>query len=345
MGTLAHSHSHPHVHGHSHVEKSSHCDATSHDSDHCHAHTHTLHSSGPTNILTSYLTVALQPLYQLPLEPAAFTASLLTSSVSLVSVLLLPFSAALSTLLLPFAVGALLSDLCTHLLPHIYADRAPITPLLLGVALFALLDALLERFTHHDHIHPQHSESTSQSQEPQSIHHHPVHATNARKHAYINLAADALHNFCDGLSIAAAFMVSPSAGIATTIAVILHELPQELADFAVLLRAGFSRSFALFTNFLCACTALLGTLAALRLRNFAANADAIVLPFVAGALLYMTFCTVLPHVVQDISKPSYVDGKQIPAPFLCFCSRVLVAFVSAASGVLLVTLVEQAHVH
>lgn len=356
---LAHSHSHPHVHHshshahhscdqphrHSRAEKSSHCDAASHDHDRSHAHAQELLLSLPIDILASYLTVTLRPLRHLAPEPAAYTASLLTSSVSLVSVLLLPFSAALSTLLLPFAVGALLSDLCTHLLPHIYADKAPITPLLLGVALFALLDAFLERFTHHHHIHPEQTVTISQSQATQNIQHHPAHTTNARKDAYINLAADALHNFCDGLSIAAAFMVSPSAGIATTIAVILHELPQELADFAVLLRAGFSRSFALFTNFVCACTALLGTMAALRLRTFAANADAIVLPFAAGALLYMTFCTVLPHVVQDISKPAYADGKQVPVPFWRFCFRALVAFVSAASGVLLVALVEQTHEH
>ncbi|CAN8069565.1 unnamed protein product [Agarophyton chilense] len=282
---------------------------------------------------------SLEPLHNLPPESAAFTASLIASSVSLVSVLLLPFSASLSNILLPFAAGALLSDLCNHLLPHLYAAAAPVAPLLLGIALFALLDAVLQRFSDHDHSHHLSSEESVISSPPD---HSDLHA---RKDAYINLAADALHNFCDGLSIAAAFLVSSSMGIATTIAVILHEIPQELADFAVLLRAGFSRPIAVFANVICACTALLGTFVALRLRSVSENAHIYILPFAAGALMYMTFCTVLPHVVHDISKPYRIDGKQVQISFPRLCCRALLAFSLASIGVFVVSLVEQAHEH
>ncbi|KAI0567647.1 Zinc/iron permease [Gracilaria domingensis] len=342
----AHSHTHPHAHPHTADDhlSTSHCSHTN-DAHHDQSlHTDKCqftepHTSLLPDLLLTSLRRSLQPLHDLPPETAAFTASLLASSVSLVSVILLPFSASLSKVLLPFAAGALLSDLCNHLLPHLYADSAPIAPLLLGVALFALLDSVLQRFSAHDHDH---NASSTESMTPDA---HHVSDRQSRKDAYINLAADALHNFCDGLSIAAAFLVSSSMGIVTTMAVILHEIPQELADFAVLLRAGFSRPFALFANVVCACTALLGTLVALRLRSFAEDADKYILPFAAGALMYMTFCTVLPHVVLDISRPGHLDGKQVQVSFLQFCFRAIFALGLAGTGVFVVSLVEQAHEH
>lgn len=321
--------------------------------------------------LSESLTHLLSPLHHLSVERAAITASLLTSSVSLVSIILLPFSAVLTTLLLPFAAGALLSDLAYHLLPHLYhmTPSPSAMALLLSVALFTVLDAILRR-TAVSHSHS-HSHSSPTPQPPQSRRSGSQRArgrandsksstvsitipesdpqSNAAVAAYINLAADALHNFCDGLSLAAAFSASSTAGIATTIAIILHELPQELADFALLIRAGFATRRAILANLVCALTALLGTLVALRASSIVQNADAYVLPFAAGALLYLTFSTVIPDVVSDLVSPSakIVSGKRVQTPvsIFRFMLRLFVASLSAAAGVAVVAMVESVHDH
>ena len=74
----------------------------------------------------------------------------------------------------------------------------------------------------------------------------------------LSLLGDTMHNFIDGLIIAASFLVSVRVGISTTLAVIFHEIPQEIGDFAVLLHSGYSRSTAIFFNLISACAALLG---------------------------------------------------------------------------------------
>lgn len=125
----------------------------------------------------------------------------------------------------------------------------------------------------------------------------------------------------------------------------MHEVPQELADYAVLVRAGFSRPFAVFANAVCAATALLGTFVALRVRSITKEADVLILPFAAGALLYMTFCAVLPHVVHDISKPDRVNGKEVRISLARFLQRSVLALLSASTGCFIVALVEQAHEH
>lgn len=348
-------HSHGHDHGHDHSHSPSH-------GGHSHAHRHD--STNPLIPLalrfSDMLKDALQPLHSMPLEKAALTASLLSSSVSLVSIILLPFSSLLTTLLLPFAAGALLSDLVHHLLPHMYASaNSPSSlALLLSVALFTLLDALLRRITLHDthaHSHSAASQSSAQSaatagDAKMGTVQMATAPMTSPVSAYINLAADALHNFCDGLTLAAAFTASRSAGIATTIAVILHELPQELADFALLLRAGFSTTSALLANVVCACTAVLGTWAALRLSAVASDmTQTLVLPFAAGALLYMTFASVLPDVVSDLIAPVHVvcDGVIITRPVSAarFVVRSVVALLAAAAGVTVVAVVEAVHEH
>ena len=78
----------------------------------------------------------------------------------------------------------------------------------------------------------------------------PIISPHAISAAYLNLAADGLHNFCDGLSVGAAYRISHASGAATTLAVLLHEVPQEMCDYMLLLRGGFSRPAALAANLL-----------------------------------------------------------------------------------------------
>jgi zinc and cadmium transporter len=80
---------------------------------------------------------------------------------------------------------------------------------------------------------------------------------------YMNLAADAIHNFTDGLIIGVSYLASVPIGVSTTLAVMFHEIPHELGNFFVLLYAGFSKTQALLLNFLSAVIAILGTLLAL----------------------------------------------------------------------------------
>lgn len=298
-------------HQHHHFSQDDNHLSGSHDH-HAHSHTKALHPliTALTERLAATLRTLLSPLHSPPVEKAALTASLLTSSITLISLPLLPLTPHLHHLL-PFAAGALLSDLTTHVLPQTLSS--PQLPLLLSVLSFALLDAILRRTR-------------------------PIHAT-----AAINLAADALHNFCDGLSLAAAFLVSPAAGVSATAAIILHELPQEIADYALLLRSGFTPFSALLANFLCACTALLGTAFALSLGK--GIAGDFVMPFAAGGLMYLTFSSIIPDVVADIAAPILVDGKPLPVPVWVFVRRILLAAVMACCGVAVIAIVEAAHSH
>lgn len=329
-----HDHSHSH-HSRSHHSNSHHSNSH-HSKDHFHSEPHSYANPflSVTLRLSSHLHQLLSPLNDLPTHKAALTASLLSSSVSLVSVILFPFSSLLSFLLLPFAAGALLSDLTYHLLPHTFsASDHSITPavLLASVAFFAIIDIFIRRLSSHHHHH---SHCADDSKRPTLDKLEQSESINVST-AYINLVADAVHNFCDGLTIAAAFTVSPSAGIATTIATILHELPQELADFALLLRAGFSTWYAILANVICASTALAGTIIALRVSTLLSPvAQQLVMPIASAAMLYLSFASVLPDIVVLLARPAS------PSRFLF---RILVAMLSATFGVVVVASVEAAH--
>eukprot|EP00171_Calliarthron_tuberculosum_P010036 IDg10036t1 len=232
-------------------------------------------------------------------------------------------SSLLGRVLQPFAAGALLSDCALHLLPTIYASDAANAAkyLLFGIAIFFALDCVARRL----------GDAAAGDR-----------CCARRSAAVLNLAADGVHNFADGLAIGAAFVASPAAGASTAIAVMAHELPQEAADFAVLLRAGWSRRAAFVANVACAGTAVVGTALALALDAAAgAAAAARILPVAAGALLYLAFTGVIPDVVSDVTERP--GGK--PLSVLAFLARLVVALASAAVGVALVSAVELLHDH
>ena len=120
--------------------------------------------------------------------------------------------------------------LSSNYCPSLYGSLGNASGLL--VLLGVLLFFMLERFLLWRHAHD--------LERPQQI--KPV--------GYMNLWADAIHNFTDGLIIGASYLASVRIGIATTVAVSLHEIPSEMGDFFVLIYAGFPRSKALFYNFL-----------------------------------------------------------------------------------------------
>ena len=114
----------------------------------------------------------------------------------------------------------------------------------------------------------------------------------------MNLLGDALHNFMDGLIIAGSYLTSIPLGVSTTLAVVLHEIPQEMGDFSVLLKGGFTKSKALLYNFLTALSALLGALLVFIVGNVPSLVDAIV-PFTAGGFIYIATADLIPELHKE----------------------------------------------
>jgi zinc and cadmium transporter len=126
-------------------------------------------------------------------------------------------------------------------------------------------------------------------------HPHPV--------AMMNLIGDGFHNFMDGLLIAASFCSSFSLGVATTLAIAFHEIPQEIGDFGVLIHAGFSKVKALAFNFLSALTAVLGVVVALVLNNQIEGFSQFLVPFTAGGFIYIAGADLIPELKKETNLP------------------------------------------
>src|SRR3989338_7573039 len=149
--------------------------------------------------------------------------------------------------LIGFSAGALIATAFLHILPEALEKTESTLVfyyLILGIVLFFSL----ERFFYWRHCHNGICD---------------VHAF-----TYLNLIGDALHNFIDGMIIAVSFVISVKLGLVTTVAIILHEIPQELGDFGVLVYGGFSRQKALICNFLTALTAMAGALIGYFITDF-----------------------------------------------------------------------------
>jgi zinc transporter 7 len=170
--------------------------------------------------------------------------------------------------------------------------------------------------------------------------------------AYLNLIADATHNFTDGLAIAASFYVSKSIGITTTIAVFFHEIPHEVGDFAILLQSGFSRYQALGSQFVTAVGAFLGTVAGVLIQEAASSAansnppfpaypwffwSDLVLPVTAGGFLYIATVSVIPDLLEtpdDLAK----NGQEPKKSTLIF--QTYLELIAALIGVSLMAIVS-----
>ena len=118
----------------------------------------------------------------------------------------------------------------------------------------------------------------------------------------MNLFGEALHNFIDGLIIGASYLVSVPAGVATTLAVALHEIPQEIGDFGVLIHGGFSKGKALMLNFLSALTAVLGVIVALALSGMIESISLILVPIAAGGFIYIAGSDLIPELHKHSEK-------------------------------------------
>jgi zinc and cadmium transporter len=115
----------------------------------------------------------------------------------------------------------------------------------------------------------------------------------------MNLFGDSIHNFIDGLIIGGSYLVNVSLGVATTLAVIFHEIPQEIGDFGILLYGGFSKSKALFFNFLTAITAIAGVIIALTLGSLLQDMNQYILLFSAGNFIYIAGSDLIPELHKE----------------------------------------------
>ena len=188
--------------------------------------------------------------------------------------------------LVSFAAGALLGDVFIHLLPEISEDTGFTTQVSLNILLGIVISFIMEKVIAWRHCHT------------------PLDKNHVHRFAYMNLIGDALHNLIDGLIIGSSYLVSIPVGIASTIAIILHEIPQEIGDFGVLIHGGFSRKKALLYNFLTALTAIIGTIAALLLSNIVGNMTQFLIPFAAGTFIYIAGADLIPELHKDDSTKS-----------------------------------------
>jgi zinc and cadmium transporter len=179
--------------------------------------------------------------------------------------------------LVAFSTGALLGGAFFHLMPEaLEAMKPPVAfgYLLAGFILFFLIEKLL----HWHHCHEEHCE---------------VHTF-----TYLILFGDGIHNFIDGLVIAASFLVGIRFGIVTTLLILGHELPQELGDFGVLVHGGFSARKALAFNFLSQMTAVAGGVAGFLISG-AAGFTSLLLPFAAGGFVYIAASDLVPELHKE----------------------------------------------
>lgn len=188
-------------------------------------------------------------------------------------------------LFISLAVGALLGDVFLHLLPEAFSENpGAMTGMLVvaGIAMFFTLEKYL-----HWHHHGEDEASV-----------HPV--------GKLVLFSDGIHNFIDGIIIGASFLVSVPVGLATTIAVILHEIPQEIGDFAVLLHAGYAKTRALWLNFLSAILALAGAVFALLIGEMTETFTLKLLPIAAGGFIYIAIADLIPELQKAKEKKDTV---------------------------------------
>lgn len=181
-----------------------------------------------------------------------------------------------------FAVGGLFGDVFIHILPDIFEHAPSRLFVSFGILAGILLFFILEKFIYWRHCHS------------------GVCDAHDRPWAALNLVGDGLHNLVDGVMIAASYSVDPRIGLTTTLAVVLHEIPQEIGDYAILLSCGLSRARALLFNFLCALLSVVGALLALFLGERIHGFSSWVLPVTAGGFIYIAGSDLIPELHKEV---------------------------------------------
>lgn len=219
-----------------------------------------------------------------------FSASIITSLISLIGVFFLSLSIkklkSIIMFLVSLSAGALLGDSFLHLIPESVETLDNSQFIWLGVLGGMILFFVLEKIIHWRHCHiPTCSD-----------HPHPL--------GMMNLIGDGLHNLIDGMIIAGSFLIDIRLGVITTIAIISHEIPQEIGDFGVLVHAGYKIKKALWFNFLSGLFSILGAIIAIIIGFYMDGFLNFIIPITAGGFIYIASSDLIPELKKDtkISK-------------------------------------------
>lgn len=201
-------------------------------------------------------------------------------------------------LFVSFAAGTILAVVFFDLIPESFRLVGNLIWVLVGVILFFVVESFMH-WHHHGEDYEKHKHQIK-----------PV--------VFLNLAGDALHNFIDGVLIAASFLVSAATGIATTLAMGLHEIPQEIADYVILVRGGLSKGRAILFNFISAAFAILGGIVGYFFLVGVGNLLPYFISLAAGGFLYIATTDILPEIHKE--RRSY---KRIILEIIVFLIGVL----------------------
>jgi zinc and cadmium transporter len=218
-----------------------------------------------------------------------FLATFIVSLISFVGVVCLALTEKVLNkillILIGLSAGALMGGAFLHLLPEA-VEKSTGLDVYLFVLIGFILFFLIEKVLHWRHCHKGECD---------------VHTFQ-----YMNLVGDSIHNFIDGLIMAASFVVSIPLGITTTIAISTHEIPQEIGDFGVLLFGGFSKKKAITLNFVVALTAVLGGIVGYFVSSLIENIVIFILPFAAGGFIYIAATDLVPEIRKELDMKKYM---------------------------------------
>lgn len=234
----------------------------------------------------------------------ALSAAIAISLLSLIGYASLAWShkhvALIQKTIVAFAAGTLLGNAFFHLLPEsVETFPDTLTWALGGILVFFVLDSLL--WIYHCHaghrLHNEHDHGGSCPTKPVG---------------YLNLIGDALHNFTDGIAVMSAFIVNPALGWNTAFAIALHEVPQELGDFGILLSSGFSKRKALWMNLLVSTAMIAGVIGTWIAFGFISQLTSWTIPLAAGFMIYMA-CT---NLFSEIKEEPHLKTRLLQSIML-----------------------------
>lgn len=196
-----------------------------------------------------------------------------------------PFLRKILIFMVSISAGAMFGDVFIHLLPEI-AKRSAFNlsvsaAFIFGILISFIIERLILWNTCHDH------ECTEKDK---------------RAFTYMILYGDSVHNFIDGIVIASSYLISPAVGLASTLAVVLHEIPHEIGDFAVLIHGGFTHRKALIANFVSALTSLLGAVFAFTLSQYTQQFQVYLLAFAAANFIYIAGTDLIPELHKELDR-------------------------------------------
>jgi len=239
-------------------------------------------------------------------------------SVSLAALFALNLRTAWIPMLVSYAIGAMLGAVFLEILPHAFQEATSVesisATLLFGLLLFFVLEKLvIWRHCHGDHceVHAIHTEDNCPQTQDEKVKFRPVHShapsiVQSHSHAHSHhdsgrsgmmiMIGDTFHNFVDGVLIAAAFLVDVKLGMVTALAIISHEIPQEVGDFLILLHSGYSKKQALVFNLVSSLATLIGGLIAYFALQFVMGWIPYILGLAAASMLYVAVADLIPSL-------------------------------------------------